>query len=116
MHEVAEYGIAAHSLYKDRAGNERAFEDTRIFSWLRSTVADLSDGASAEDFMENTRLELFQDQVFCFTPKGKLIALPRNATPVDFAYAVHTNIGNSCSGVRINGRGETAKNHFEKWG
>lgn len=109
MHEVAEYGIAAHSLYKDRAGNDRAFEDTRIFSWLRSTVATLSEGASAEDFMENTRLELFQDQVFCFTPKGKLIALPRNATPVDFAYAVHTNIGDSCVGVRINGREKPLK-------
>lgn len=109
MHEVAEYGIAAHSLYKDRAGNDRAFEDTRIFSWLRSTVATLSEGASAEDFMENTRLELFQDQVFCFTPKGKLIALPRNATPVDFAYAVHTNIGDSTVGVRINGREKPLK-------
>lgn len=104
MHDVAELGIAAHSLYKDRAGNDRSFEDTRIFGWLRSTVATLSEGASAEDFMENTRLELFQDQVFCFTPKGRLIALPRAATAVDFAYAVHTSIGDSCVGVRVNGR------------
>src|SRR5690606_19298249 len=57
-----------------------------------------------EDFLENTKLELFQDQVFCFTPKGRLIALPRGATPIDFAYAVHTDVGDTCVGAKINGR------------
>jgi GTP diphosphokinase / guanosine-3',5'-bis(diphosphate) 3'-diphosphatase len=63
----------------------------------------LRDGAP-EEFIEHTKLELFQDQVFCFSPKGKLIALPRGATPIDFAYAVHTDIGNTCVGTKINGR------------
>ena len=67
-------------------------------------IQQLQTGETAEEFMENTKLELFNDQVFCFTPKGRLIALPRGATALDFAYAVHTAIGNSCAGVRINGR------------
>ena len=67
-------------------------------------IQQLQTGETAEEFMENTKLELFNDQVFCFTPKGRLIALPRGATALDFAYAVHTVIGNSCAGVRINGR------------
>jgi guanosine-3',5'-bis(diphosphate) 3'-pyrophosphohydrolase len=64
----------------------------------------LSVGDNPEDFLEHTKLELFQDQVFCFTPKGQLIALPRGATPIDFAYAVHTDIGDTCVGSKINGR------------
>jgi guanosine-3',5'-bis(diphosphate) 3'-pyrophosphohydrolase len=64
----------------------------------------LSEGDNPEDFLEHTKLELFQDQVFCFTPKGQLIALPRGATPIDFAYAVHTDIGDTCVGAKINGR------------
>jgi len=71
---------------------------------LRQTIQSLSEGDNPEEFLEHTKLELFQDQVFCFTPKGRLIALPRNATPIDFAYAVHTNIGDSCVGAKINGR------------
>ena len=74
------------------------------YAWLRRTIESLSEGDNPEEFLENTKLELFQDQVFCFTPKGRLIALPRGATPVDFAYAVHTDIGNSCVGAKINGR------------
>src|SRR5690349_20611836 len=64
----------------------------------------LAEGDTPEEFLEHTKLELFQDQVFCFSPKGRVIALPRGATPIDFAYAVHTDIGNSCVGCRINGR------------
>jgi guanosine-3',5'-bis(diphosphate) 3'-pyrophosphohydrolase len=71
---------------------------------LQDMIQQLQTGETAEEFMENTKLELFNDQVFCFTPKGRLIALPRGATALDFAYAVHTAIGNSCAGVRINGR------------
>jgi (p)ppGpp synthase/HD superfamily hydrolase len=61
-------------------------------------------GDNPEEFLEHTKLELFQDQVFCFTPKGRLIALPRGANPIDFAYAVHTDVGNTCVGAKINGR------------
>lgn len=109
MHQVAEYGVAAHSIYKDTAGadgeaNSITFEESNAYSWLRQTIETLSVGDHPEEFMENTKLELFQDQVFCFTPKGRLIALPSGATPVDFAYAVHTKIGNACIGAKINGR------------
>ena len=64
----------------------------------------LNQGDSPEEFLEHTKLELFQDQVFCFTPKGRLIALPRGATPIDFAYAVHTDVGNNAIGAKVNGR------------
>jgi len=108
MDDIAEYGVAAHSVYKDSGGKEDAAlaisKDTNAYAWLRRTIAQLADGDNPEDFLENTRLELFQDQVFCFTPKGMLIALPRGATPIDFAYAVHTDVGDTCVGARINGR------------
>lgn len=111
MHEIAEFGVAAHSIYKDLGeGNGRTFgvavpaEASNAYQWLRRLVDMLLEGDNPEEFLEHTKLELFQDQVFCFTPKGRLIALPRGATPVDFAYAVHTDVGNSCLGCKINGR------------
>jgi GTP diphosphokinase / guanosine-3',5'-bis(diphosphate) 3'-diphosphatase len=105
MEEVAEYGIAAHALYKDRpADGSHAAGESRAYQWLRRTVALLAEGDSPEEFLEHTKLELFHDQVFCFTPKGRLIALPRGATPIDFAYAVHTNVGDTAVGAKINGR------------
>ncbi|MHA7970430.1 RelA/SpoT family protein [Rhizobium terricola] len=106
MHEIAEYGIAAHALYKDGEGGgdgELLSRESNAYSWLRHTIEALAEGDSPEEFLEHTKLELFQDQVFCFTPKGKLIALPRGATPIDFAYAVHTNIGDTTVGAKING-------------
>lgn len=107
MHEIAEYGIAAHALYKDGEGGtegELLSRESNAYSWLRHTIEALSEANNPEEFLEHTKLELFQDQVFCFTPKGKLIALPRGATPIDFAYAVHTNIGDTTVGAKINGR------------
>lgn len=108
MHRVAEYGIAAHALYKDGEMGGRNIarhtDDSRAFEWLRRTIDMLSDGDTPEEFLENTKLELFHDQVFCFTPKGRLIALPRGATPIDFAYAVHTGVGNTCVGCKVNGK------------
>ncbi len=125
MHRVAEYGIATHALYKDGIvpakpkangrGNGAAkgdgatqltgfTEEIRAYEWLRRTIQMLAEGDTPEEFLEHTKLELFQDQVFCFTPKGRLIALPRGATPVDFAYAVHTDVGDTCVGAKINGR------------
>ena len=79
-------------------------KDSGPYVWLRRLVETLLEGANPEEFLEHTKLELFQDQVFCFTPKGRLIALPRNATPLDFAYAVHTDIGNAAVGAYVNGR------------
>jgi GTP pyrophosphokinase len=117
MDEIAEYGIAAHAHYKE-LGKELAKEPGRsegsihprlaaesgAYQWLRRTIELLAEGDSPEEFLEHTKLELFQDQVFCFTPKGRLIALPRGATPIDFAYAVHTDVGNTAVGAKINGR------------
>lgn len=108
MDRIAEFGIAAHALYKDgiKGGRNiaRLTEESRAYDWLRHTIDLLSQGDTPEEFLENTKLELFHDQVFCFTPKGRLIALPRGATPIDFAYAVHTDIGNTCVGSKINGQ------------
>src|SRR5438105_4607010 len=106
MHEVAEYGIAAHALYKDGVGSpsELLSRESSAYAWLRHTIELLSEGSSPEEFLEHTKLELFHDQVFCFTPKGKLIALPRRANVIDFAYAVHTDIGNTAVGCKINGK------------
>ena len=108
MDRVAEYGIAAHALYKDGETGGRNIarhtEESRAYDWLRRTIDLLSQGDTPEEFLENTKLELFHDQVFCFTPKGRLIALPRGATPIDFAYAVHTSIGNTCVGCKLNGK------------
>jgi GTP pyrophosphokinase len=106
MDGVAEYGIAAHPLYKDGASdNEREAlaKDSRAYEWLRRTIEIVSEGDSPEEFLEHTKLELFHDQVFCFTPKGRLIAMPRGANAIDFAYEIHTNVGNSCVGCKING-------------
>ena len=106
MHQIAEYGIAAHSLYKDGHGSptEVLAQESSAYAWLRRTIELLAEGSDPEEFLEHTKLELFHDQVFCFTPKGKLIALPRGATPIDFAYAVHTDIGNMAIGAKINGK------------
>jgi len=107
MHYVAEYGVAAHVLYKEGENRPRGeyLRESNAFAWLRHTIELLTDvGGSSAEFLENTKLELFQDRVFCFTPRGRLIALPPGATPIDFAYQVHTDIGNTCIGCKINGR------------
>ena len=125
MHEVAESGVAAHWQYKTTHGNGSSKgagksktnfsskananglaskAEARHFNWLHDLMDILGRAESAEKFLEHTQMEMYSDQVFCFTPKGMLIALPKNATAVDFAYAVHSDIGNTCSGVRINGK------------
>jgi guanosine-3',5'-bis(diphosphate) 3'-pyrophosphohydrolase len=106
MDQIAELGIAAHAFYKDGVGSptELLKRESNAFAWLRHTIGILSDSANPEEFLEHTKLELFHDQVFCFTPKGKLIALPRQANVIDFAYAVHTDVGNSAVGCKINGK------------
>jgi RelA/SpoT family (p)ppGpp synthetase len=106
MHEIAEYGIAAHALYKDDLGSptEMLSRESSAYAWLRHTIELLAEGSNPEEFLEHTKLELFHDQVFCFTPKGTLIALPRSANAIDFAYAVHTDVGNTAVGAKINGK------------
>ena len=98
-------------IYKDAPDAKEALDgfkapaaESNAYRWLRHLVEMLQEGESPKEFLEHTKLELFHDQVFCFTPKGKLIALPSGATPIDFAYAVHTSVGDSCVGAKVNGR------------
>ena len=100
MHNVAEYGIAAHWSYKQGIGNNSQEFNYR---WISELLNILEYSSDPEEFIQNTRLEMYQDQVFCFTPKGDLIVLPQGATIIDFAYAVHSDIGNTCMGAKING-------------
>ncbi len=100
MHEVDEHGVAAHWNYKQGAGATAGPQ----YRWLHELLDILEHASGPEEFLEHTKLEMFKDQVFCFTPRGDLINLPIGATPVDFAYAVHSEVGDRCVGVKINGR------------
>jgi GTP pyrophosphokinase len=101
MHDVAEFGVAAHWSYKDGRPSDG---EGNSYRWLRELLELLENASDPQEFLEHTKLELFQDQVFCFTPKGALISLPRGATIVDFAYAVHSEVGDRCVGGKVNGR------------
>jgi GTP pyrophosphokinase len=103
MHRTAEYGIAAHWRYKE--GERRAADDVdERLIWFRQVLEWQQDTREPEEFMEFLRIDLFQDEIFVFTPKGDVKQLPKGATPIDFAFAVHTEVGYHCSGARINGR------------
>ena len=101
MHDVAELGVAAHWNYKQGG---TATREGRQYRWMRELLEILEQASNPEEFLEHTKLEMYQDQVFSFTPKGDLIALPRGATLVDFAYAVHSEVGDGCVAARINGK------------
>ena len=100
MHEVAELGVAAHWEYKQ---NMAPTVDGKKFRWMRELLDLLNDSSNSDEFLENTKISMYNDQIFCFTPKGDLFNLPKDATAIDFAYAVHSNIGDRCVGVKING-------------
>src|SRR5918998_6824655 len=102
MHRVAEEGVAAHWKYKE--GKRGARDDDEAFQWLRSLVEWTQEVKDSRDFLESLKLDLYPKDVYAFTPMGKVIQLPRGATPVDFAFAIHTEVGNRCTGARINGR------------
>ena len=102
MHDIAERGVAAHWRYREHVPDQGS-PDSATYGWLRDMVDLLERGDTAEEAMEHSKLALYQDQVFCFTPKGSLISLPRGATPIDFAYAVHTDLGNTAVGAKVNG-------------
>jgi GTP pyrophosphokinase len=101
MHEIAEAGVAAHWLYKQ---SDASAGEMQKFRWVQDLLEILENSGAPDEFLENTKLELYQDRVFCFTPKGQLIQLPQGATPVDFAYAVHSQVGDTCVGAKVNGR------------
>jgi guanosine-3',5'-bis(diphosphate) 3'-pyrophosphohydrolase len=100
MQEVAERGVAAHWQYKQGI----PARDMKNYQWLQGLLDILEQTSGAEEFLEHTKLEMFQDQAFCFTPKGDIINLPNGATVIDFAYALHSEIGNTCKGAKVNGR------------
>jgi GTP pyrophosphokinase/guanosine-3',5'-bis(diphosphate) 3'-pyrophosphohydrolase len=100
MHERAEKGIAAHWAYKEG----KSVKDNSVYSWLKSLVESIQGSKNPHELIENMKLELFSEEVFVFTPKGDLLVLPKGATPVDFAYYIHTDIGNHCAGAKVNGR------------
>ena len=110
MHDFAERGIASHWKYKS---SEKISDlSWKEYDWLRDLVEIMETGNSPEHYLEFTKLQMFQENVFCFTPKGAIIKLPKNATPIDFAYAVHTNIGNTAIACRINGRDSALQSHL----
>ncbi len=100
MHLVAENGVASHWVYKQAHAAE---QEVTKFRWVQDLL-EILDNSTPDEFLENTKLELYKDEVFCFTPKGQLIQLPRGATPIDFAYAVHSQVGDTCVGAKVNGK------------
>ena len=109
MDKIAELGVAAHWQYK----NNLNLQEGKKYKWIRELVEIVETASEPNDFLENTRMEMFKDQVFCFTPKGDLIALPSQSTPIDFAYAVHSKLGDICVGAKVNGKITPLKNYLK---
>ena len=104
MHDIAEYGVAAHWRYKEKGSNKADSASDIKFSWMRKLVEYNKDTKNAEDYVNSVKLDIFSDQVFAFTPGGDVLDLPQNATPVDFAYRIHSDVGHKTVGALINGR------------
>ena len=102
MHQVAEYGVAAHWLYKEAGDHDTQFEEK--MTWLRQLLEWQRDAGGAVEFIESFKTDIFQNQVYAYTPKGDVIELPTGATPLDFAYRIHTDVGHSCVGAKVNGK------------
>jgi GTP diphosphokinase / guanosine-3',5'-bis(diphosphate) 3'-diphosphatase len=102
MHRIAEFGVAAHWTYKEKGGKDDGFDEK--LSWLRSLLEWQTEVGDAESFVDTVKIDLFQDEVYVFTPKGDVLNLPAGSTPVDFAYRIHTEVGHRCVGARVNSR------------
>jgi guanosine-3',5'-bis(diphosphate) 3'-pyrophosphohydrolase len=102
MHRIAEEGIAAHWLYKEKRNERNHFDET--FTWLRQLLESQKEMNDPKEFLDTVRLDLFPDEVYVFTPKGDVKALPEGSTPIDFAYSVHTDVGHHCVGAKVNGK------------
>src|SRR5438128_7338011 len=110
MHRMAEEGIAAHWKYKEgRVGDQR---DDRYFQWMRQLLESQQEIRDPQEFLQNLKVELYPEEVYTFTPKGLVKALPRGATPIDFAYAIHTDVGHQCVGARVNGKMVPLRTHL----
>lgn len=110
MDRVAKSGIAAHWSYKEGKSIDENMSKT--FAWIQNLVENQADFRNPDEFLENVRIDLFPDEVYVFTPDGEIKSLPRGATPIDFAYTIHTEVGNQCTGAKINGRLSTLKNEL----
>ncbi len=106
MHRIAEYGIAAHWKYKEKAPGKGVSKDTEQLqlAWLRQLIEWQNDLKDATEYMDTVKVDLFADEVFVFTPRGDVYALPQGATPIDFAYRIHTDVGHRCIGAKVNGK------------
>ena len=102
MHKMAEEGIAAHWKYKD--GGPVSAKDEQRLAWLRQVVEWQQDVKDPNEFLSTLKVDLYPEEVYCFTPMGKVVVLPRDASAIDFAYAIHTEVGHSCVGAKVNGR------------
>ena len=111
MHQLAEYGVAAHWLYKEGSADDQSFEEK--MTWLRQILEWQREVAGAEEFVEGFKTDIFQNQVFVYTPKGELKEMPAGATPVDFAYRIHTDVGHRCIGAKVNGKLVPLQYHLE---
>src|SRR5215472_14776975 len=111
MHRMAEEGIAAHWKYKEgRVGDQR---DERYFQWMRQLLEYQQDVRDPQEFIQNLKVELYPEEVYTFTPKGQVKAFPRGATPIDFAYSIHTDVGHQCVGARVNGKMVPLRTHLK---
>src|SRR5258706_3340795 len=111
MHRMAEEGIAAHWKYKEgRVGDQR---DERYFKWMRQLLEYQQEAGDPQEFIQNLKVELYPEEVYTFTPKGLVKAFPRGATPIDFAYAIHTDVGHQCVGARVNGKMVPLRSHLK---
>jgi GTP pyrophosphokinase len=104
MHEMAEYGIAAHWRYKEQRGGKRDTRYEQKIAWLRRMMDWRHDVATAQDFVDVLKAEVFEEHIYVFTPQGDIIDLPKGATPIDFAYRIHTDLGHQCGGAKVNDR------------
>ena len=111
MHRMAEEGVAAHWKYKEgRVGDQR---DDRYFGWMRQLIESQQEVHDPQEFIQNLKVELYAEEVYTFTPKGQVKAFPRGATPIDFAYSIHTDVGHRCVGARINGKMVPLRTHLK---
>ena len=102
MHEISEYGVAAHWKYKSPDAVKE--KDSKEYQWLHDLVEIIDQASSPDEFLNDTRMQMFKDNVYVFTPKGDIFEMPKNSTPIDFAYAIHSEIGDTCIGTKINGK------------
>ena len=107
MNQIAEFGVAAHWKYKNPKSVKE--KETKEYKWLYDLLELLENSSSQEELIENSKIKLFQDHIYVFSPKGDVFELPNNATSIDFAYSIHSEVGDKCVGCKINGKAQPLK-------